>query len=138
MNFKVGDRVRIEKIVRKDHTHGGEYVGQVGKIVEIGNCISYLSSKTWQTVISFRGNRVCFDFDEIRNLEEPMKDMKFGIKYDRDVDPVEFFKTKKEAQKRIEQLLDDSEVDKTSISLFEVGKIWEVKRPVSYKLLEVK
>lgn len=67
-----------------------------------------------------------------------MKDAKWAIKYDRDEDPVEFFKTKPKAQKRLEVLLDDYEVDKEEIYLFQVGKVWKVERPIDYELVEVK
>ena len=69
--------------------------------------------------------------------EAKMDKVKFGIKYDRDEDPVEFFKTKKEAEKRVEEILQDNEVDKTSIYLLEVGKKWKVSQPVSYELTEL-
>ena len=73
-----------------------------------------------------------------KHKEVHMNKIKFGVKYDRNGDPVELFESRKEADKRIEQLLEDSSVDKSSICLFEVGKIWEVQRPVTYKLVEMK
>ena len=74
---------------------------------------------------------------EALGKEVSMDKAKFGVKYEKSSDPVEFFETKKEAEKRIVQLLDDVTVDKTSVYLFEVGKVWEVERPISYTLKEV-
>ena len=70
--------------------------------------------------------------------EVKMDKAKFGIKYDRDEDPVEFFETTKEAEKRIKELLGEDDVDKESIYLFEVGNKWKVDQPVKYDLVEVK
>jgi hypothetical protein len=74
----------------------------------------------------------------ISRKEVKMKNVKYGVKYDRSTDPVEFFETKKEAEKRITELLDDNDVKKTTICLFEVGEVWEVTRPVTYELVKVK
>ncbi len=69
--------------------------------------------------------------------EVTMKNAKFGVKYDRSGDPVEFFETKKLAEKRVEELLDDRDVNKTSIFLFEVGDVYEIKRPASFELVKL-
>lgn len=133
MKFKVGDRVKIIK----DKTSDSGWIGKTGEIVPHGadGCITWGFDKWPYLVKSSNGYRPFKSTDmQLIQGETTMKDAKYRLQYMR---IVEFFKTKKEAQKRIEQLLDDSEVDKTSIRMFEVGKVWEVNRPVSYELVEV-
>jgi hypothetical protein len=69
--------------------------------------------------------------------EEKMEKMKFGVKFEESSDPVEFFETQKEAEERINELLDKPEVNKSEVYLFEVGRTWKVKRPVTFELVEV-
>lgn len=138
--MKVGDKVRIKQHVWRycgasDCAYFTSYMErQIGKIATVKNVFDnffYLDldggDSSWSDCMV-----------EKITKEVPMLKAQFGIKYDRDTDPVEFFATRKDADKRIQELLEDSEVDKTSIVLFEVGKKWEVKRPVSYELKEVK
>ena len=68
--------------------------------------------------------------------KEPMIKMKYGLKYDKDTDPIEVFETKKEATERINELLQDSSV--SNIILFEIGKQWKIKTPTKYELEEIK
>ncbi len=69
-----------------------------------------------------------------------MRDQKWGIVFDMGlrIDPIELFATKKDAESRIEELLDDHEVRKNKIYLFEISKWFQVTRPIRYSLVELK
>ncbi len=64
-----------------------------------------------------------------------MKNYKWGVKYEEDSDPIELFKTKKEAEEFISELLDKPSVVKSKIYLFEIGKVFKVNRPVRFDLV---
>jgi len=129
MRFKKGDRV-------KDKYGNIDTVESVPGMKEYDSCnFVYaeqgirLEKEGWKWQKNWR----------IIGKEVAVKNAKYGVKYDRhDVDPVEFFETKKGAEKRIKELLGDSGVDKETIYLFEVGKIWEVNQPVEFELIETK
>jgi len=146
MKFKVGQRV---KIIRPVPTHINNYLtcassvgtkgiigakNEDGKTMQIERCgdetyypITYNDNWGWITS----------DYITLLTKEIKMKDVKFGIKFETDEDPVEFFKTQKEAEKRIQELLEDSEVKKNEIYMFEIKNLWQVSRPVSFKLVDL-
>ena len=139
MKFKVGDICEVlnrKSCVNFDDCEDAKYV----KITSTNN-YSYryeFLDKNMKDISNCFG---CFNDNDLRiykkqTKEAPMKKYKFGVKYDRQVDPIELFTTRKKAERRIEELIKDSEV--SSISLFEVGKIWNVTVPVAYKLVNVK
>ena len=66
--------------------------------------------------------------------EVSMKDIKYGIKYDQDEDPTEYFETKKEAEKRIGELIEDSAV--SNIYLFGISNVLKVKVPKGFELVK--
>ena len=126
MKFKVGDKVKII---------GGPSgkVGGIGKIVRDDGYGTY--------VVSVKGEnfyKAGVHIKLVGGKEVTMKNTKWGVKFDKDDDSVEFSKSKKKAQERISELLDDSEVDKKSLWLFKVGERFKVERPISYKLVAVK
>lgn len=130
MKFKVGDRVNLRN---------GEAFGTVVSDAEFEKKYSFNPFKGSIPVLYDRGtfNGIYQSLEYTIRKEITMENAKWGIKYDRDTDPVEFFKTKKKAQDRISELLDDNGVVKSSIYLFEVGKVFKVERPIAYKLVIV-
>ena len=145
MKFKEGDLISctIDGTFVKEAKIHREYCGygyhwficqNLKKGVGCKNRLGYKFS--W---ISVDDNQVWVGITNIKLLKEVKMDKaKFGIKYDRDEDPVEFFETRKEADKRIKELLGEDDVDRESIYLFEVGNKWKVDQPVKYDLVEVK
>ena len=119
--LKVGDRVKVLSA-----TIDRRLIGKILPIVKIENGEIYLKGA------------IGFWTDE-KNLQKEVitKDAKYGVKYDKDIDPTEFFKTLKEAKERVEELLDDEGVDKKEIYLFEIGKVFKIDRPVKYNLIEI-
>ena len=119
--LKVGDRVKVLSA-----TIDRRLIGKILPIVKIENGEIYLKGA------------IGFWTDE-KNLQKEVitKDAKYGVKYDKDIDPVELFKTLKEAKERVEELLDDEGVDKKEIYLFEIGKVFKIDRPVKYNLIEI-
>jgi len=65
--------------------------------------------------------------------EVSMEHMKFGIKYERETDPIELFPTRKDAEERLKDLLNDRSVLRGSLYLFEIGKIYKIQTNVSYE-----
>lgn len=137
--FKVGDRVKLVKV----HKY---WVSEETKCLGKPGIISNNDDSDVRVEVKFDNEELNDGYNFFyeyqlklisHSKEVSMLKAKFGIKYDRDTDPIEFFSTKKDAEKRIAELLDDDEVDKPSLVLFEVGKRWEVKRPVIYELKEV-
>lgn len=143
MKFKVGDRVRlIESLASFDKNAEGEIyeidghsIGVCFDIKRRGHDLGNYGKKCeygrgWYVQEN--------DIELIKTESEvPMKDIKYGVKYDRDTDPVEFFKSKPQAKKRIQELLDDPEVKKESIYLFQVGKVEKVQRLQNFELVKV-
>ena len=142
MIYKIGDKVRV--IAQR---HGHSY--RIGEIYEITHVIedrlSYFVPMVYARYDS--GDSYILDHqstyvkdDEIElamsRKEVHMNNCKWGVKYERNTDPTEFFKSKKEAEKRITDLLDDPSVRKSEIYLFEVGAIYRVDRPVNFKLVK--
>lgn len=119
MKFKDGDRVKIK-------------VACVG--TEVGE-IYTLERKNGDL---FAGGCCDQDYWELlgSRKEASMKNWKWGVKYEEDEDPVEFFKTKKEAEKYVEELLDRSGVDKNEIYLFQISEVFKVKRPTRFELVK--
>lgn len=140
MKFKVGDRVKLVKVHKNWVSEETKFLGKPGIISNNDDSDVRVEVKFDNEELNDGYNYFYeYQLELISHSKEvSMLKAKYGIKYDRDTDPVEFFQTKKDADKRIAELLDDAEVDKSSIVLFEVGKRWEVKRPVSYELKEVK
>lgn len=64
-----------------------------------------------------------------------MKGLKFIVLYELDGDPYEVFHTKKDAEKRIADLVEDGAED---IKLITVAKVEEVISPTKFELKEVK
>ena len=132
MKFKVGDTVKL-----KSYAVYADYRRHRGEIATIESAIR---DDVFDYGIEWvDGERSNVEKNNLILLKEVKMDKaKFGIKYDRDEDPVEFFETTKEAEKRIKELLGEDDVDKESIYLFEVGNKWKVDQPVKYDLVEVK
>ena len=132
MKFKVGDRV----IAKQNNGYGVTTDGWEGTVIYA--CDRFIDA---------RDNRDGLEYSHLKverfikisgkvGKEVAMKDIKWGVKFDVGGDPVEFFKTKKEAEKRIVELLDESDVDKSEIYLFEVGEKFKVDRPVNFELVK--
>lgn len=125
MRFRAGDRVMQTKKC------SGTLPGKIYTVEDYINDSLIIGNSTTSGCL-------CQDFWKLATESEvTMKDAKYGVQYDRNGDPVEFFKTKAKATKRIEELLDDSEVDKKSIKLFTIGQVWEVKKQVEFELVKV-
>lgn len=148
--FKVASRIGVNRRILVTLSNGRKHEAKLQK--EEGDwyiCQNFASGTLCKDTLGFTYSwRVLSNGDltgdvvniakmEALGKEVSMDKAKFGVKYEKSSDPVEFFETKKEAEKRIVQLLDDVTVDKTSVYLFEVGKVWEVERPISYTLKEV-
>lgn len=129
MRFKVGDKV---KIVKNTHPENKAKYGDIGTVCRID-----LNNASYPILLNEYDTWLMEDWLKLLESEVTMKDAKYGVQYDRNGDPVEFFKTKAKATKRIEELLDDSEVDKKSIKLFTVGQVWEVKKQIEFELVKV-
>jgi hypothetical protein len=141
MKFKVGDRVQSFQPA------GFSYTGVVKRICDGWLEVDWDNKfhMNWSCKILSNGKVAtangCWDNKSLLEKigkEVSMKNAKYGIKYDRDSDPVEFFEKKKDAEKRIEELLKDRAVDQSSMFLFEVGRKWEIHQPVTYELIETK
>ena len=137
--FKVGDTVKL-----KNYDKYRDYREHRGEIATIESAIyddmfDYGIDWVDGEHSSVKKNNLILLWEAGNKPKEVKMDKaKFGIKYDRDEDPVEFFETTKEAEKRIKELLGEDDVDKESIYLFEVGNKWRVDQPVKYDLIEVK
>ncbi len=131
MKFKVGKRVKVTK---KLHPLDEGWLGEEGRITKMKayNAYPYL-------VEAEDGDSLFFSASQLKLVgkEVTMENAKFGTKFEEDQDPVEFYKTRKEAEERINELLDDLDVNKSEIYLFEVGKVWKVERPITFKLIEL-
>ena len=73
----------------------------------------------------------------IKSLMVNITKAKYGLSYEVNGDPVEFFNSFNNAKKRIEELLDKGDVDKNSIYIFEIINIKKVKRLVQFDLLKL-
>ena len=122
MKFKVGDKVRVKERCSgavKDTVYVLEYT----EFKELRAGEHCTCENNWILVS--------------KSTEVKMDKAKWGVKYDRDEDPIEFFDSRKEAEKRIDELLEDDEVEKDSIWLFVVGDKYKVERPKpDYKLVK--
>ena len=141
MKFKVGDRV---KIISKNHapwsgeSSNSEFgINQIGYIFEC-NGDNYTICKE-MNLDTYYG---LFDDDDIIVIKggsmktDKSQKLTWAVKYDKDVDPTEYFETKKEAMERIEELVKDSMI--SNIVLFHIDKSWNVKTPTKFELEEVK
>jgi hypothetical protein len=128
----LGMTVRVVKCYHGTKRH----IGCVGTIKDINAATGELKVHFLKPEPS-SGDDNCFaSIVELVN-QKPMNKMHFGIKFEESTDPVEFFETEKEAKKRIEELLDSSSVNKQSIYLFEIGKMYTVKRPINFDLVQI-
>jgi hypothetical protein len=139
MKFRVGDVCKVKKGCEKNcsnfHDSGAVSIKIIGIDVD---CYQY---DFYTSTGKRAGSCNCFNDDDLILLskaETSLEKAKYGIKYDINGDPVEFFATKKDAEKRIKELLQEEYVDKDSIYFFELGKIYKVDQPVKYELVEVK
>jgi hypothetical protein len=126
MKFKVGDKIKIPD----RECDGKKY------------CIGIVVNATNDNFIYTEPHGHCLNPQEVINCslvseEVNMKNARWGIKFEQDCDPVEFFKTEKDARKRIGELLSNRLIDRNSVYLFEVGKCYKVEIPVDFKLMEV-
>ena len=128
MNFKVGDKVEYRESCPSCYCRKGD-VKRLSKDSDGDLCVRdvYGFADCWRDDL----------WKLVSGKEVSMKDCKWGVKYERDEDPVEFFKTRKLAEERVVELLDDGEVDKSEIYVFEVGETFKVDRPVNFKLIKV-
>jgi hypothetical protein len=128
MKFKIGDRVKVVGNCC-NHNYRIGSVKTINKLYRSGSIQGY----------HLGGDNYVEDEDIVlAGKEIKMKDTKWGVKYEMGSDPVEFFKTRKKAEERIFELMDDKEVVKSSIYLFEVAKIYKAKRPIAFILEEEK
>lgn len=129
MKFQSGDVVRIKQGTR----YWGQFAGE-GTIRSVTPDASLPYSVRAR---SYTNNYGDDDLVLVRR-EVSMDKAKFGIKYDRQLDPVEFYETRKAAEARITELLDDAEVKKTTMYLFAIGEKWKVERPITFSFVPVK
>lgn len=129
MEFKVGDRV---KVIAETFSCTNEDIGKFGIIKEV-------DGNTYTTSI---GNNLWHREDGLKKVsnfkEVSMKNATWAVCYDRNGDPTEYFKSKKDAEKRIQELLEEIDVDKKSIYLFSIKEKYHVERPLQYELVSVK
>lgn len=130
MKFKVGDRVKTSCV-------DSEILPNVVCELHMGDSHGYSKNQlhAWDNKGNHCVHQECWK--KVSASEESMRKIKYGVKYDRDTDPVEFFKSKPQAKKRIQELLDDPEVKKESIYLFQVGKVEKVQRLQNFELVKV-
>jgi len=129
MKFKVGDRVKS--------------VSDEDIDIKIGSIFTVLGVD--EDLIIFndlggdRRRRFSKDYTLVKGgsvkTDKPQK-LTWAVKYDKDVDPTEYFETKKEAIERIEELVKESVV--SNIFLYHIDKSWTVKTPIKFELEEVK
>jgi hypothetical protein len=130
MKFHVGDTVKLTNYYRMyDHSL---HVNETATICEV-NCKNWIN---FNCKIKWKSGAISLapDYDLILvRREVTMDGMKFGIKYETDEDPIELFATRAEAIQRIEELLeDDDSLDKDSIYLFEIGKVYKGQVGVTF------
>ena len=125
MKFKVGDRVNVIP---------GEWGYGNGTVVEVRN---YRSEYPLIRFDNDPNNSWWIDAERVKKIKGgSMKKLSWAVKYDKDVDPTEYFETKKDAMERIEELVKESDV--SNIVLFHIDKSWTVKTPIKFELEEVK
>jgi len=136
MTYNIGSKVKCKMGAEEYFPCEGTIIGEHNGYICVkrddgveGSGIIYNGKSTW-------------DIEEtglilIRKGVFMMKNMKYGISYEKDADPVELFASLKERNAWIDQLLEDAEVDKSKIYVFEVKNIKRVVRPIKYELVNV-
>ncbi len=130
MDFKEGDTIKM------NGSCSGNETGDI--------CVLHMGAKdgTNKDKLFAWGHGGCschYQWTLIKHFKEVTMDkIKWGIKYEQSSDPVEFFSDKKEAEKRIRELLKDKTVNLEEVYLFEVGTVYQVSVPVTYKLVTLK
>ncbi len=121
-SYKIGDRVKIVRDAFCWQYGNKSDIGIVGEITEIYDGI--LSFEWWIEDEKGSYTAVCGNqLIKMTGKEAPMKKMKWGISYELDSDPVELFATRKEADERIEDLIDEGA---QKIYLFEISKVYKI------------
>lgn len=62
-----------------------------------------------------------------------IKKAKWAITYKKIQDHIEYFVDTKDKGKRVGEILNDPSVDKNSIIIFEIAKIWKAKQQISFE-----
>jgi hypothetical protein len=119
----------------------GTFNDNDGKYIRITNIVD---SKLHYDILDKDKNKIencwcCFTKEDLVLKGEPMKLKKitFIVRYDKYGDfKTKYFIAKKDALKRIDELVKDTEV--SNITLIELGRQWEVQTKANYELKEVK
>lgn len=113
--FKLGDRVRI-----LSNKHGGRFpTGTIGTITDTNGSSVNLRVDAMADYWWYGGDG---DIELVNENGKEVKPLRFLLKYDRDVDPIEFFATEAEVKARIGKLLGDSGVQRGSFRVFELKR----------------
>jgi len=132
--LKVGQKVRVVRNKYPYFVSFNKEIGKEGVVVEKG------SDHVYKVKLDYNSAIRPFEEEELEPIEKEvtMKDAKFGLKYERDEDPTEYFKTEKELNERVEELLDDDFVDKKKkIYKFDISNVQELVRPVNFDWVSI-
>ena len=120
--FKVGDKVRAT--CDKNSPYSITFKGWEGVVVEVGEAEIRVKGKDIDGSIVVSPKYIeLIKKGDIMTIEKA----KFALIYERDQDPIEYFKTEKQALKKIEELLEDGSVQKNSIYLVTFATKQKVK-----------
>jgi len=135
--FKVGDKIKL-----KDYSQYPDYKEHDGEIALViqhydwcGNTHVQWNNKETSTLFKSQNYAGAYKVKGgSMKLEKPKK-LSWAVKYDKDVDPTEYFSSKKEAVARIEELSKDTSV--SHISLLHIDTQWDVTITQSVALKKV-
>ncbi len=133
MKFKVGDKVKIIKIIDDDGDMYQKDKGKIGKITDIDNNHTHPYSLDCKGLMAdfFLENEL-----ELVKKSKPAKPPKFLLQYELDEDPIEYFEMLPQARNRLKELVKDETLKRHTVRLFELKRELsvEIKDNISIKI----
>jgi Icc-related predicted phosphoesterase len=131
MKYKVGDKVRVRKDFDSELP---------GRLRFCGKTVTIKTVCETEGDYEIEEDRIYYWTDEMfEDLVKARKEKKqpcIVTWVEKNEDPFEYFDYLSDAKEKIDELMEDEDVDKTSIKLYMVSKVSTVK--TSYKLIEEK
>jgi hypothetical protein len=136
MEFKIGDKIKLLKYDKYEYPN---YKNLSAIIIDEGGYDFDWEIK-WPNgdeSYAYEENMKLVKSSNLKDMETTIDKAKYGVSYEVNGDPTVYFKTLKGANDKIQELLDDQQVDKNKIYLFEIKSLKKVVRPIKYELVEV-